>query len=355
MGSELPILSAVVTTKLNPYGVASVGADDAAPIWTDRTFRVMGTDARVMVLGGSGDLAERAETALHGLEARWSRFREDSELTVLNRTDRGLPVRVSEPTFSLIARAVDAWQRTGGRFDPTGLDAMVALGYDRDFASVRDDEPSTAARPVTHDGAETTRSALPGCSAIILDAMVHAVTLPVGVSLDLGGIGKGYAADLTAAELMAAGAEAVCVDLGGDVRVMGQGPYHDAWEVGFDDPVLAAEFGRVRFASGAVATSTRLRRQWQRVDLRRGAESVHHLLDPSTGVSAATGLATVTVVAGVAWRAEVLAKAAFVAGPTAGASLLRSMGVEGVLVADDGTVYPTSGFPAMCGTDTHSS
>ncbi len=342
----------MVTTKLNPH---EVSVNFAAPIWTDRTFRVMGTDARVMVLGGSGDLAERAEAALRGLEALWSRFREDSELTRLNRTDAGRPVRVSESTFSLIARAVDAWQRTGGRFDPTGHDAIVALGYDRDFASVRDGSPPIVGRTVEHDHHGTARSALPGCADIILDSMVHAVTLPPGVSLDLGGIGKGYAADLTAAQLMAAGAEAVCVDLGGDIRVMGPGPYRDAWEVRFDDPVLAAEFGRVRFASGAVATSTRLRRQWQRLDTTGDSESVHHLLDPSTGVSATSGLATVTVVAGVAWWAEVLAKAAFVAGPTAGASLLRSMGVDGVLVADDGTVHTTSGFPAMCGTDTRSS
>ena len=341
----------MVTTKLNPDEVVPTGVTDEAAIWTDRTFRVMGTEARVMVLGGSDNLAEGAEAALHRLEALWSRFREDSELTLLNRTERGRPVRVSESTFSVISRAVDAWQRTGGRFDPTGLDAMMALGYDRDFASVRDGS-SRAAR---HPARTTPPSALPGCADIILDSMVHAVTLPAGVSLDLGGIGKGYAADLTAAELMAAGAEAVCVNLGGDLRVMGQGPYNDAWEAGFDDPVLAAEFGRVRFASGAVATSTRSRRQWQRVDATRGAESVHHLLDPTTGVSAASGLATVTVVAGVAWWAEVLAKAAFVAGQAAGASLLRSMGVEGVLVADDGTVCTTSGFPAMCGRDTRSS
>lgn len=309
--------------------------------WTDRTFRVMGTDARVLVLGGPDDIVENAGRSLASLDARWSRFRWDSELSRLNRNARGRPVRVSECTFSLLARAVDAWHRTGGRFDPTGHDAMVALGYDRDFARLRAEAETVPSRA-------TERTApLPGCGGILLDPMVHAVTLPDGVALDFGGIGKGYAADLVAAELMAGGAEAVCVDLGGDLRVMGRGPFDDAWEVEFDDPAVAAALGRIRITAGAVATSTRLVRRWSRQREDGELESVHHLLDPVTGTSVTNGLATVTVVAGATWWAEVLAKAAFVAGPQAGASLLRSMGVEGLLVADDGTTTTTPNLAAF--------
>lgn len=76
---------------------------------------------------------------------------------------------------------------------------------------------------------------------------------------------------------------------------------------------------------------------------------LHHLLDPATGAPADSGVATVTVLAGDAWWAEALAKAAFVAGPTEGCALLERAGVEGLLVADDGRVVETSGLAAFYG------
>ena len=289
----------------------------------------MGTDARLMILGGPNGVVNRATRMLEDLEAQWSRFRPDSELQRLNRRARGIPVRISPSTFALVARAVDAWRRTGGYFDPTGLDAVVALGYDRDFARVAA-RRDTDGPPVSGDSVP-----LPGCRDIVLDPMVSAVTLPPGVTLDLGGIGKGYAADLIATDLIDAGAAAVCVDLGGDLRVMGPGPYDGAWEIGFDAVPRDAEpresRAPIRIASGAVATSTLMRRTWM-----HGGDVVHHLLDPTTGASARSGLSTVTVIAGEAWWAEVVAKAVFVAGPERGSALLNEFGLSAILVADDG-------------------
>jgi Membrane-associated lipoprotein involved in thiamine biosynthesis len=291
----------------------------------------MGTTARILAFGGPPEAVDRAHDSLAAMEGAWSRFRPESELSLLNAASGGRPVLVSPSTFALIARAVDAWRRTGGRFDPTGLAAIRAWGYDRDFAEVN--------APAGDSGPIGPSVPLLGCADIGLDPLVRAVTLPVGTTLDLGGIGKGYAADLVAAELMAAGAISVCVDLGGDLRVMGPGPYDGAWETTFEDPVLSDQLGRLRFADGAVATSTRMRRRW-----RRGDVELHHLLDPSTGAPAESGLATVTVIASEAWWAEVLAKAAFVAGAADGCALLEDAGVDGVLIADDGTITETRGM-----------
>ncbi len=161
--------------------------------------------------------------------------------------------------------------------------------------------------------------------------------------LDLGGIGKGYGADRVVAALADAGATGVCVDLGGDLRVAGTGPYAGAWTVEFRVPELADRFGRLRLASGAVATSTTGRRRWT-----RGGVDVHHLIDPATGRASRSGVATVTVLAADGWWAEVLAKAALVAGVAAGRALLEGAGVDGALVADDGAVHSTSGFARWC-------
>src|SRR3954470_11110720 len=154
----------------------------AHAIWTDRSFRVMGTDARIFVVGGPEDLAARGEALARDLEARWTRFDRGSELMRLN-AGAGAPVRVSEPTFAVVARAVDAWWRTAGRFDPTGLDALVASGHDRDFASVGDPAPGRA----VSRAAEPSPARLQACRVLVLDPLVAAVTLPHAVQLALGG------------------------------------------------------------------------------------------------------------------------------------------------------------------------
>ncbi len=290
----------------------------------------MGTDARVLALGGAPEVVDRVQDRLAALEARWSRFRPDSEVSLLNAVGGDRPVVVSPLTFTLIGHAVESWRRTAGRFDPTGLAAIEAWGYDRDFAQV-------AERSVTAPGSAP--EPLLGCDRVLLDPIVRSVTLGPGMRLDLGGIGKGFAADVVAGDLADAGVESGCIDLGGDLRVVGAGPYDGAWLTDFDDPVAAATIGTLRFAAGAVATSTRLRRRW-----RRGDAEVHHLLDPATGAPADSGVASVTVLAGEAWWAEVLAKAAFVAGGDAGRDLLQTHGVDGFLVRDDGTVTVTAGL-----------
>jgi thiamine biosynthesis lipoprotein len=182
----------------------------------------------------------------------------------------------------------------------------------------------------------------PGCGDIELDDLVRAVRLPLGVTIDLGGIGKGAAADEVSAVLLAAGVPGVTgvlVNLGGDLRARGAAPAPNGWVVDVDDPLRTGRAGLLALGEGAVATSTRLRRTWT-----RGDRSLHHLIDPRTGAPADTGLASVTVVAGEAWRAEVLAKAAFVAGAREGAALVGAAGATGLLVTDDGDVVALPGL-----------
>jgi thiamine biosynthesis lipoprotein len=301
-----------------------------APTWSDTRFPCMGSTARLLILGGPPNLAVNARRRLSRLEARWTRFEPTSELARLNAAD-GKPVIVSHETFDVVALAVGSWRSTRGWFDPTVIDALERSGYDRDFTAVtaRDDDgkcPGPA-------------GAAPGCDGVELLPRLPAVRLPPGVRLDLGGIGKGRAGDLLARELLEAGADGVCVDLGGDVVVAGTPPTPPAWTVELD-PAIAA--GRTfRLAAGAVATSTRLRRAWS-----RGGEPSHHLVDPASGRPAWSGLAAVTVVAASAAHAEVLAKAAFVAGPEHGAALLDRHGATGLLVLDDGRVRELAGLAA---------
>ncbi len=294
--------------------------------WAELWFRAMGTAVHLSVLGDDPSVLVDARRRIDDLEARWTRFRSDSVLAELNASP-GRPVAVDEETFTLVALAVHAWRETGGRFDPTVLDAVRAEGYDRSFDHL---DPS---------GATGRSGPVPGCAGIHLDPLYDQIMLPEGVRLDLGGIGKGRAADLVAKDLVRAGVRSAVVNLGGDLRIAGP-PLDEPLVVAIEDPLSlhgVAEVVAVR--SGALATSSRARRAWT-VD----GEERHHLIDPTTGRSARSGLAAVTVLAADAVRAEVLAKAAFVAGADEGASLLDAAGTPGLLIDDDGRHRFVSGF-----------
>lgn len=272
----------------------------ARPDVTERRFPVMGSHGHVVVVGGPADLAARAEARLQQLEARWSRFRPASELSRLNRS-HGAACVVSADTVVLVDALRQAWERTGGRFDATVHDAMGAWGYGTSWPF-----PAPVRLPATPAPA-------PGSAGIEARPERGLVRLPEGVRLDPGGLGKGLAADLVAAELMAGGAEGVLVNVGGDLRATGASPDPDGgpWRVAIEHPDRPDDdVAMVELHDGAVATSTSRRRRWTDAD----GGGAHHLLDPATGRPADRPWTQVSVVTGSAWWAEVLTKVVFLDG-----------------------------------------
>jgi thiamine biosynthesis lipoprotein len=303
----------------------------------------MGTTVHLIGVGGNSEALDRASARVHELEARWSRFRPTSELSRLNAR-AGIPTRVTRETYDLVAAAVDGCTRTAGLFDPTLLDAVEHLGYDRTF-----DELPADRRVLTSKRTEPGRAVVSaGCVGIELDPDASTVLLPNGTRLDLGGIAKGHTADLVVADLARAGLDGACANIGGDVRVWGHAPRAASsapasWTIDVGDPTVptgdAAPVAVLEIDDGAIVTSTRLRRRW----LVNGGEH-HPLVDPRTGRSASNGWAQVSVIAGTATDAEVLAKALFVGGPSPDrVELLEQSDARAVLVADDGHVE-TVGF-----------
>jgi len=319
-------------------GPASRGSAPTADGARDHRFRAMGTDVHVRVVGGPPGLAAKAQRAVESREARWSRFLAHSELSRLNSAGGGRPVIVSPDTFALVAAAVEACLLTGGAFDPTVLTSLLAAGYDRPLGQLTPPDPAPGPAPA---GAGSIPPA-PGVDGIELHPAASAVVLPPGVGLDLGGIAKGATADAVSEELLAAGAAGCCVNVGGDLRVRGTAPDGEGWVIGLECPGATGAAGlRVRLADGAVCTSTVLSRRWRGPG--RGATE-HHLRHPATGSALDTGLWSVTVVGASATQAEVLTKAAFVAGVDGAAALIGRHGATGVLVADDGSVVPVGGL-----------
>ena len=312
------------------------GRDMSHPV-DDRRFRAMGSDAHVIVVGHpyenaapGGPLADRAVARIAELEARWSRFLPDSEISELNRR-AGETVAVGADTVLLVTRAIEAWRLTGGGFDPTVLGAVLTAGYDRSFDEIVD-RPSAPRRSTL----------LVGCTDIVVSA--GAVRLPNDTGFDPGGIGKGLAADLVVHELLAAGAAGACVNLGGDLRVAGTGPDGGPWTVAIEHPWNDEPVALVGLADGAVATSTTLRRTWL-----AGGTVRHHLIDPSTGEPSDTDLNLVSVVTGQAWVAEVLAKAVLLRGAARAFDLLDPALANALTVDREGTVQATPGLAAHLG------
>jgi thiamine biosynthesis lipoprotein len=276
-----------------------------------RRFRAMGTEVELFVEADGAERAlEAAENEFHRLEALLSRFRPDSELSRLNdeRTLEPGPDLLEVVELALLARV-----RTGGRFDPTVHNALVAAGYDRSFELVPADGPAAGSAPCG--------------GGVLVDG--RRLKLEPGVRLDLGGIGKGFAIERAAVVLAAAGP--CLVNAGGDLAVRG-----GSWPVGLEtaDGQITLELDR-----GAIATSGRDRRRW-----RRNGHEQHHLIDPRTGAPAETDLLRVTVVASDAVEAEVWAKALFLGGEEAAAAEADGLGLPAVLVTADGRTRLAGGL-----------
>ena len=169
------------------------------------TFRAMGTEVELLLDADDPSLLTEAEAEFQRLEAIFSRFRPDSELSQLNEAGEG---RVGPELLEVIELAVEAREASGGRFDPTVHDAVVAAGYDRSFELLDDDGPAAATAPARVGG------------AVAIDQAAGHVAIEPGYRLDLGGIAKGWAADRVLAVLAQAGP--ALVNAGGDVAAAGR-------------------------------------------------------------------------------------------------------------------------------------
>ena len=298
----------------------------------------MGSQVEVMAWGGDGERCIATAVAeVERFERCWSRFRADSELSLLNAS-AGTPFTCSFLLWEAISRAASAWHETNGLFDPTVLPSLRAIGYDVTFRQIVADPEGHEPAPDVSAAGQLEVPAPIGFGAVELDAANRRVVLPAGAAIDLGGVGKGLTADLLIGHLNACGATSVLVSAGGDLRVSGPGPDEDdAWMIDIENPIDGSVLLRFPLVDEALVQSTTKFRAW-----RRGGRLVHHLIDPRTGWPSTSGIASVIVTGRQAWRAEAVAKAALIAGEADGLDLLARTGHDGWLLRDDGSIAPTA-------------
>jgi FAD:protein FMN transferase len=282
-------------------------------------FRAMGTDIEALLeadLGADSLLAlASVEHEFRRLEAILTRFDPDSELSRLNADGS---IEPGPELREVVELALEARERTGGRFDPTIHDALVAAGYDRTFDLIGE-------RPVVEG------VAAPGGGRVHLGTAL--IALEPGVRLDFGGIGKGYAVDRTLALLAPYGP--CLVNAGGDLAVSGI-PAQGTWPVGVETPGGPLTLG---LSLGALATSGSDRRKWMTAN-----GTSHHLIDPRSGRPSKSDLERVTVLGKTAVEAEVLAKALFLAGEDQAVAEAEAEATPALLVTADGRTRLVGGL-----------
>jgi FAD:protein FMN transferase len=274
-------------------------------------FRSMGTTVDLIAPDAPGfDVAAAdVELLFASLDHRFSRFRDNSELSKVNAR-AGRWTHVSQPFADVLAMALRGAGKTDGLFDPTVLPALLAAGYDRDFAELR-----TGGVEPSDPPARTSR-----WRDIEVDDLM--VRLPENLALDFGGVAKGWAVD-RACEAARRLPWAV-VDAGGDLRVTG-GPPDGGLDIAVEDPLdRGTEILRLKVEEGAVATSSVMSRTW--------GPGLHQLIDPRTSRPSSTGVLQATVCAETCAQAEIRSKWALLTGSSA----LDQ--VPAVLVLTDGRI-----------------
>ena len=294
-------------------------------------FECFGGTCSVLVSGDRGSRSAReavtaARRSMLAWHERFTRFEPDSELSLLNE-DPCTEVPASELLVRLAAAVRTAGELSGGLVDATLAEEIEIAGYAEDLGEPLSPAlalplapPRRAARPAAASGRPERWREVEG------DAATAVVRRPPGVHIDSGGLAKGIFADVLAERL--AGHVAFAVDCSGDLAVGGAA--HLTREIHVECPLSGRPLHTFELIDGCVATSGITRRSWLAGDGR----PAHHLLDPSTGAPAFTGIVQATALAPSALEAEIRAKAALLAGPRRAAAQLPH---GGVVVLDDGS------------------
>lgn len=328
--------------------LAACGMQPADPDKAQESIQVIAMDT-VMIFTVYGEksthAAYLAEDMVRELEGALSRTDEDSVVSRINAA-AGAPVEIDAGVAQLLLAARNYTEETGGAFDITIAPVVTAWGFTTDSQQVPDEAGLKALMPLVDASGIQVE---PG------DGGTYKASLRVGQAIDLGGIAKGYVSDLVADIFAENGIPRGTVSLGGNVLAWGGRPDGAPWLVGIQDPKRANEealVGMLALEDAYAVTSGSYQRYFE-----EDGKTYHHIIDPSTGHPADSGLASVTVVAdcgkeraagtpGAGTMCDALSTALFVMGEEKALDFWRSSGYDFdlVLVTEDDRVVVTDGI-----------
>jgi len=287
-------------------------------------FRAMGCQMQIVTVG-DGD-ADAVTFAIEGF-AQWesvlSRFRPDSELNALSLHPNQW--RACSPVlWEVLVTADWAWRVSNGLVDPTIRATLEAHGYNQTFTAITATKITNAVLPI-------------GWQHVQLDHTQQRIWVPQGMSLDLAGVAKSWAAQ-QAVQLLRS-FPAAAVDAAGDIVMWGTPPDDDAWPIdieplpGYDPPAMLA-----LTPATAIATSGRDQRQWRRGD----GSNAHHIIDPRTSAPSQSDVIRASVIAPTLVAADIAARTLVILGHQAGFAWLSQYADHAALLHLDAGQTVTS-------------
>ncbi|MDO5549249.1 MAG: FAD:protein FMN transferase [Eubacteriales bacterium] len=289
-------------------------------------FYAMDTVMNITAYGEKADEAvQECVQYINELEAAISRTQENSEISQLNDAD-GEAVELSEQTADILHDALEIAQKTEGKFDPTvaSLSDLWQIGTE-DAHLPEEKEIQDALEPV-------------GYTKVTQDGT--SVTMEPGTRIDLGGIGKGYAADHVVEILESYDVERAIISLGGNIYAYGSKGDGVDWKVAITDPDHEEDYlGTLSVSDTSIVTSGDYERYFE-----QDGKRYCHIFDSSTGYPAETDLRSVTIVSPDSTTADGYSTALFVMGCDKAIEFCEQNDIEAVLVRDDHTVFVTDGI-----------
>lgn len=297
-----------------------------------RSELMLGTVCRITIHDHPSDEAlDAAFARIADIEARMSLHLATSEIARINGRAGREAVVVSEDTFLVIEKALEAARLSHGAFDPTVGPLVKAWDIGGDNPRRPPQDEIDRLLPLIGHG------------RVVLDAGRNSVELmDAGMMLDLGGIAKGYAADEVAEVLASYGVGKAIINLGGNVLVMGNRVDDTPWRIGVQNP--EAERGGhvmiVGLEDKALVTSGPYERY-----LELDGVVYHHILDTKTGYPVQTDLTSASIIADDSFIADALSTSVYSLGLEKGMQLIDSLeGVEAIILDKDRTIHLSRGF-----------
>ncbi|MDR1072267.1 MAG: FAD:protein FMN transferase [Treponema sp.] len=291
----------------------------------------LGTVCTVNLYGaGSRSVYNEVFSRFREIEDRMSINKDGSEVDAVNAAAGVAPVQVSEDVFEVVKASLRYAELSDGAFDPS-VGALVKLwGIGSDDARAPAQEEIDAVLPLVN------------YRNVALDKDKRTIFLSQpGMTLDLGGIAKGYAADEAVKIIKKHGIQAALIDLGGNIFVYGKRNGKKIWRIGVQDPLgeRNKRLGVVEIEGDATLVTSGVYERFLEIDGKR----YHHILSTRDGRPVNNGLLSTTIIAKTSMDADALSTAVFALGYEKGEALAISRGVEAIFVFEDKTVRATAG------------
>lgn len=301
----------------------------------EQTFYIYDTVVTIKVFGDKVQQSnmDYIQQMLERMDMEFSRTKEGGEVYAVNQAAGKDAVVVSDETMDVVKQSIKYAEEMDGLFDPT-IGPLVDLWAIGDGGELVPPEADIAAA-----------TSLTNYKDVIIDDAAKTVKLTKeGMILDLGGIGKGYAADRIAEYLKEEGLDSAMINLGGSsIIALGTKPGGAQWNIGLQDPdqTRGTQLGTIKITDEVIDASGIYERFFMQDNVR-----YHHILDPRTGFPAQNGLKSITIMSPNATDADALSTGVFLMGLEEGLAYLEALpgDVEAFFITDDNKIYATSGI-----------